>query len=254
MWGEPLFSAKRRFHTGHLLETFPANVGCLMPDGCRRVFWFGLAVLFFTTATAQACSSRVDDGLSTFPGYGILGQYVGFVLPILAGFLERPFVSWAGISRRALPLSMQGSILSAGVSAVGGYMIYTQAHRYFSVSVLVLFWGWVFGSIVLAAVIKQRWLMFRTNGAVSVGRLLLGSVFSSLVIFFLPLYQVALGADKWVGMRWIWRNEFWWVPLTFYLCIAIYLVSFLFRGEAATHHGHGFAVISKNSLRPVVSP
>lgn len=190
-----------------------------------------LAVLLFSS-NASACSSRVDDGLSTFPGFGFLGLYVGFVLPILAGFLERPFVSWAGVTRGALPLSLQGSILTALISFAGTLALYSTLHTYYGTFASVAFLSWSFSAVLLAALVKYYWIRLRTRSHVSLPRLFAGAVFSSVIIFFLPLYQFALGAEHWVSRTWIFTNLNWWAPATILASLSVYLLAFCHSGTA----------------------
>lgn len=210
----------------------------------RRFFLpLTLGVMGLTASTAQGCPSCSAQWVCTLPGYSGWGEHVGLVIPILAAFLERPFFSWAGVRRGALPLAIQSSFISGLATFFGGMFALAIG---FSGGMLV-FILWMPVAILLAAWIKWRWASVRSEGAISLLWVMMGSVFSALVIALIPVYRSILGVESWVTLAWIRRNEEWWLPLVVFAALLTYLVAFVLgpriRRNAASLEGRGFEVL-----------
>src|SRR6478609_2445085 len=57
-------------------------------------------------------ANTISPSLVVVPGFGLMGLHVAFTLSILAAFLERPFVSQAGVRRHALCRALQANFIT----------------------------------------------------------------------------------------------------------------------------------------------
>jgi len=104
----------------------------------------------------------------------------GFILTcgLLAGVLERPFYSWAGVGRSAFRLSVVANFLSA--SLVGFWL-----HRIEWWTLLQTLPVSLFAAIFFAFAIEHMFLRWGIGCKVEAGWLMLGNVVSTLVLIAL---------------------------------------------------------------------
>lgn len=172
-----------------------------------------------------------------------MGAHVGLALPVLAAFLERPFISWSGVSNRALPLSIQANFLSALVIGITGFFILGAAWG--SGDALMFFW--MFAAVGIAVMIEYMWLArpwSRRRRKIAWGYLLIGNLFSAGLIFALPVLREIFGSNSYSHLRWIQPLRGMIALITLAVCAMVYLMAFL-RSAAVSDAevGRGFEVL-----------
>lgn len=207
------------------------------------------AFLAVPATAALACAGCTDSLSTCIPGYGVSGLHVGLVLPILAGFVERPFFSLAGVERSPLLRSLQANVASAVMMAVVAVVLLSIAHSgplgSFSLG------AWAFASIPAAAAVEFGFVRRRVAPERSRRAflwLLLGNVLSATLILTLPAWRGVFGTDDYWHIHWVGKIRGEVVLGTLAGCAAAYLallsVSLRRRGghEAS---GHGFEVLPR---------
>jgi hypothetical protein len=98
--------------TAHGCQSIGVTRAC--PTLLRRPGFILLASLasLLAAPSASACAQHSYSGVACLPGFALLGGHVGFALAILAAFIERPFLTWAGVDRRTVAYSIQANLLS----------------------------------------------------------------------------------------------------------------------------------------------
>ncbi len=139
-----------------------------------------LAILFFLEVAPAAFANSIAPTAYFMPG--MIPWMFGMAVPasVLAAFLERPFLSWAGVKHHVLWYSLQANLVSLVIGyitmPVGIYAIYTIGPLWsiIAVAMSVISEGWYY-----------RW---RCDEATSVrwGPIVAANVFSSFVLVCLP--------------------------------------------------------------------
>lgn len=135
----------------------------------------GLAIILVLANVITA-----DMGM--WPGLGLFSPALGLPLSMLAGVLERPFYTTAGVKRHAVWYALQANL----ISLVAGYLLIIPFGAVFD-AVLVLAWPPV--AIALSIIIERHYL--KARGVLeSSGRwlpIILGNLFSAGVCILIPL-------------------------------------------------------------------
>jgi len=139
-----------------------------------------LAILFLLAAAPAVFANSIAPTAYFMPG--VLPWMFGMAVPasVLAAFLERPFVNWAGVREHALWYSLQSNFVSLVIGyitmPVGIYAIYTIGPLWsiIAVAMSVISEGYYF-RWQCAEGTNIRWLP-----------IVAGNVFSSFVLVFLP--------------------------------------------------------------------
>lgn len=208
------------------------------------------ATLLGLTAAAEACPACSSESLCCVPGLGLMGGYVGLVLPILSAFLERPFVSRAGMIEHPLALSLQANLLSAVVLAVVSV---------FAVAVVWEFETAAFAWMAIAVAVSvtvERWWLGRQNGDGAPLRwrwLILGNLLSATVIFLLPLLRSSLapGTETERYLRQVRPMQLQIALSTLLVCGTVYAVAFWKTGiRRRVDRRRGFDVLLVSTPSP----
>ena len=144
-----------------------------------------IVVLLLAAYPAQACREIHASFQATIPGYALMGGHAGLVIAILAGFLERPFLSVGGIDRGTLWLSiclnMFSVILTAFVSVPFGLG---------SMEFVLLAFG--------LTIVTEWWILSsQTSRPALLGLMvIIANVFSAFVIGTLPFWRNYFGTDE----------------------------------------------------------
>jgi hypothetical protein len=171
-----------------------------------------------------------------------MGAYVGFVMPILAGFIERPFFTLAGVREGALWHSIGSNLVSAILLTIVGF---------FSIAIIwpsdVLELLWIPFALVLGTCIEYGWISFQRrsrDGSIRFSWLLVGNVASALLIMLLPVAREVIGPVDYTLQRWIWRNTAPIALLTLLACGVTYIYVFSQTGIfPPRQRGRGFEVL-----------
>ena len=165
-------------------------------------------------------ANTISPTLVTIPGFGLIGLHVAFTLSILAAFIERPFVSEAGISRFALCASLRANFFSTLV----GLLCTPVAFLVLAVPPLILVW-WPL-AIWLSYRVEYRCYdkAFLTGGvAPRRAPIVWGNVVSNVV--FLIILILTPAPSVW-RLRWLHSLEPWLTICTATACAAVYAGAF----------------------------
>jgi hypothetical protein len=165
-------------------------------------------------------ANTISPTLVTIPGFGLIGLHVAFTLSVLAAFIERPFVSDAGVSRLALCASLRANFYSTLV----GLLCTPVAFVVLAAPPLILVWWPV--AIWLSYRVEHRCYdkPFLTGGAAARrAPIFWGNVVSNLV--FLVILIVTPHPSV-LRLRWLHSLEPWLTICTATACAAVYAGAF----------------------------
>jgi hypothetical protein len=112
------------------------------------------------TAVLLANAIAADAGL--IPGLAIFGPALGLPLSVLAAFIERPFVTRAGVGRNAIWFSLQANF----VSLLFGYFATMVVVPFImSPGGAVIALAWPFAAVGISVVTEHRYLAMRLRPA-----------------------------------------------------------------------------------------
>jgi hypothetical protein len=118
-----------------------------------------------------------DAGL--VPGLAIFGPAFGLPLSVLAGFLERPFVSRAGVTSHALWYSLQANFVSLMVGYLATFVVIPvlmsgQGHAFII--------AWPFVATSLSIIVERNYLRLRSpSHCARWGWIIAGNLFTAAV-------------------------------------------------------------------------
>ena len=189
---------------------------------------------------AYACFSCSGASICTLPGLAIFGEHVAPVLPILAAFIERPFLTRMGITERTTSISIAANCNAAVVATIS------------------LIPGFILGPLVIVVAFlvtaATKWLLLRhltTTPNRCFAGFLGASFVSALVIATLPVWSGILGTDRplyWIPIR---KHVDLIAPVTLLFCGIVILISFIRawpvynRPRTSVEFQPGFEVIVK---------
>jgi hypothetical protein len=223
-----------------------------MRNGWLIAAAFVTPVLAFESI-AHACPGCSANTLVCLPGFGAMGLHVGLLLPILAGMLERPFLTWAGVDRGAVWFAICANCLSGVLMSILG--VFALGLLWGGDSTLLAWTGFV---VTGSTAMEYLWLRRRTpmkSPLKALGFLLAANVVSAVGIAMLPLLRELLLPFSY-SYRYFRAIQEWQaliVLATVALCIIAYSLAFTRAGRLAVAppaERHGFDVV----LRPVSTP
>jgi hypothetical protein len=139
-----------------------------------------LAVFVLMAAAQTVFANSIAPTAYFFPG--VLPWMFGMAVPasVLAAFLERPFVAWAGVREHALWYSLQANL----ISLVIGYL--TMPIGIYAIYSIGPFWSVI--AVSMSVVSERCYYQWRATEGSSVrwGPIVLANVFSSFVLLVLP--------------------------------------------------------------------
>jgi hypothetical protein len=157
----------------------------------RRSSLLLLAAVSLLGFASPALANSIAPTVYFLPG--VLPMTLGLALPasILAAFLERPFVSWAGVREYALWYSLQANFISL---IIGYAMLPIAAEAVYS-------FGPLWMVIALAISIGSEGLYYqkcvlRDAGWLRWGPIIWGNLFSSLVLMLPPAVAARIEETK----------------------------------------------------------
>jgi hypothetical protein len=167
-------------------------------------------------------ANTISPALVIVPGFGLLGLHVAFTLSMLAAFIERPFVTRAGVSRYALCASLRANF----VTTLVGLACTPIAFIVLAFPPLILVW-WPIAIWVSYRV--EYWCYdnpLLTGGPAPRRAPIFWGNFVSNVVFFV---LIALTPEPSVWrLRWLHSLEPWLTLTTAVGCACVYATSFLF--------------------------
>ena len=134
---------------------------------------------------AYACGGHFDSSIVTLPGLGIVGGYVGLALPILAGVMERPFLSVAGVNERTVWVSNLANYLSAVGATFAAVAVFTIPA--------------IGPAFPVLASVGIEWALLRrltTRPLGLLGMVVLANLMSAVAIGSMPIWRMAFGTDR----------------------------------------------------------
>ena len=213
-----------------------------------------MILLLALAGHAMACPACSAQTLCVLPGFALIGAHVGLVLPILGGFLERPFFTLAGARVRGLGFSIQANLLSTLVIGVAGGFVLGAAWRGGDGLLLM----WFPFAVVLAFLLEWLWLAKpwrRPRRRLKWGWLLLGNILSAIVIAILPLLSEISRSSPYLRVTGLHRTRDTVALLTLIACIIVYVIAFISTrgilvGDPADDEPRGFEVIPVGQGEP----
>lgn len=130
-------------------------------------------------------ANTITADMGLIPGLAIAGPAMGLPLSMLAGFLERPFVTRAGVGRHALCYSLQANLISLLVGYVGLIVcLVVVTPMSFRIGEGVMFCAWPLVSIAVSILVESAYLARKVpvGGALNRGWIIAANLFSVGVI------------------------------------------------------------------------
>jgi hypothetical protein len=190
----------------------------------RWKWWVGVSVVLCSLQQVLACGGGPQIGdLACLPGLALVGMHAGLVLSILAGFIERPFLTWAGVQRFPIEYSIQANFFgTVGTGVVGLFIFDGWFHHDLEIA-------WVPASIAMTAWLEWMWVVRpwkRLHRRARFWPLILGNLVSAGVIFTLPFLSYAVGthSNSYIRMVRPFREEI--AVITFIGCAIVYFIAF----------------------------
>jgi hypothetical protein len=152
--------------------------------------WLLAAALLLASA-GPALANAIAPSAGFFPGFLPLALWMALPASVLAAFLERPFVTRAGVVQDALWYSLQANLLSLALgyltlpAALAAIYAIPPLWSMVAVSVSIYSEGWYY-----------RWRALRGCGPLRWRWVVLGNICSSLVLLSLPLAATAIKEAK----------------------------------------------------------
>jgi hypothetical protein len=182
--------------------------------------------IVFLAAILGVCGVARADSISPYvffwPGVISIMLVYAFPASVLAAFLERPFLTAAGINHRALILSLRANFLSA---VVGILLIPVGFFAIFAFQIGLL---WCLFSFAVSCTVEIAYLR-RFPDRLAWGWVIAGNAFSSVVLMLLPPIAMVI-KQNYYRLAWsLEPHETWlkWASLA--SSLALFLISFAWR-------------------------
>jgi uncharacterized membrane protein len=171
-------------------------------------------------AAALPLANTISPSLVVVPGFGLLGLHVAFTLSILAAFVERPFVSRAGVAHYALCRSLQANF----VTTIIGILCIPIAIASLALPALILVWWPV--AIWMSYRVEAWWYARgrHERTALQRGPILWGNLASNGMFFLIALLTPTPSS---VRLRQLHEREPWMTIVTYAACAVIYGAAFV---------------------------
>jgi hypothetical protein len=169
-----------------------------------RISLLALLTVVATTSDASACMGCNATAFAVLPGGGLVAEWAGPAMIVLAAFLKRPFVSMAGIGSQPLWRSIQATFLSSLATTAAGVVWLTLLFSAGPAGLLL-----ILPLPLLGALVDWAWLARVGMGAtkpVSYGWLATGNYLTAIAIFTLPIWMSAFGFNT--------GSHLWWARTT----------------------------------------
>ena len=188
-----------------------------------------LPLLLAAWLVLGSCKSAWANSISPYafflPGLSWLSPVYAFPISLLAAFLERPFLSRAGIRHRPLVLSLRANL----VSTLAGFLV-------LPVGLCVIAWlgtVWCVAAVLISCAV-EIWFLQRFSGQPFRPRWIVwGNVVSSLVVIALPPVAAAL-RESYPQLHYLmqpYRESLYWFALV--TSLLVFGGSFAWRVQAA---------------------
>jgi hypothetical protein len=196
-------------------------------DIMTRKHWFTtFAALAVTLGVCRIASANmVSPYVYFWPGFISFSIAFAFPASVLAAFIERPFLTAAGVKRRTLVFSMRANFLStiAGILIVPiGY------HVFFAIGPI-----WSVMAVGASCFIEISYLRGFSRQSCTLGWAVAGNIVSSVVLIAIPHLAVEIRDNYRHLARALAEQEAWlgWAALG--VSIALFLASFAWRVKIA---------------------
>ncbi len=169
-----------------------------------------IPMVFVAVVVLWSARPAMANGMSPiagfWPGMFLLSPLLGIPATLLAAFLERPFVTAAGVRRYALALSIRANLLSWAVGAVIVFVLFAMD----SYGVLGIYF---FASVPLSIWIEGSYLRraaAQRGDTADWGMIVLANIVSGTALMVIGAFAISLGEnDPLLG----WRLRPYQVPL-----------------------------------------
>lgn len=204
-----------------------------------------LLALVLTESSARACCAEPPISFyCCLPGMTFLGFHAALGLSLLAAFIERPFVSRAGLHSKTLAATVQANLIALIATGLAGW--FALSLRWGAYGELVVL-GWMAAGFAMTTAIEYLWLNAHREAntpPLRPGWIAVGNAVSALVVFLMPSARSIFGTDSYRYIRAIqdWRESI--ALATLAGAIAVFGLAFA-RGPAwmTSNRGRGFDVI-----------
>ncbi len=154
-----------------------------------------------------------------WPGIVTITFFYAFPASLLAAFVERPFLTWAGLRQRTLVLSLRANFLS---TVVGILLIPLGEPLFNGLGPL-----WCVIALVISCAVEIVYLR-RFNRDFLKSRIVIGNIVSSGLLMMLPPIAVILWPNYSFLVKFMEPHEVWLGWTASLVSIAIFLMSFGF--------------------------
>jgi hypothetical protein len=154
-----------------------------------------------------------------WPGIVSITLIYAFPASLLAAFIERPFVTWAGIPQRALVLSLRANFLSM---VVGIVLIPIGSWAIYAIGPL-----WCIVAFAISCIVETVYLR-RFNRSLAIRWIIAGNAVSSAVLMALPPIAVILRTNYYFLARLLEPHQVWLGWTEALASLAFFLMSFVF--------------------------
>jgi hypothetical protein len=226
----------------------------------RRILLLSAAVLLGLASQASACTGCTPTRYAVLPGAGLIfAPWIGLILPILTGILERPLYTLAGFKTQTVWYSIQANFLAMWVAnTLGTYILMSMP------GAVAAAWIEFVAALILISLIAAapKWFWFRRvpreHGATTAYWVFfVASVASGLACASLMVWMSLFGTDlpSWAAK--VSDVQPIAILASVFLAICVYVSAFA-RARRAKRPGadpiRGFEVLPTNSSIPVARP
>ena len=186
--------------------------------------WFtNFAALAITLGVCRVAHANSLSAYAYFwPGVVSITVVFAFPTSLLAAFIERPFLTAAGITRRPLVLSLRANFLS---TIVGILLIPIGYPALYTIGPL-----WSMIAIWISCVVEISYLRRFSHQSFSLDWAVLGNLASSAVLMILPPIVMAIEEHN-HRLAWIVEPHREWLTMSLLaVSVAVFLASFVWPG------------------------
>ena len=208
--------------------------------------WIVILLALGFPARADACGGHSYASFyACLPGLTMVGLHAGFALAILAAFVERPFVTRAGVRTGALWFSLQANLISVLLTSVAGVVVMGLA---WGPNGDMILFAWMAAALGLTTLVEHAWLSRKRDAEVPQlrwGWVLAGNLVSAAVGFAMPFLRSIFETDTY---RYIYGIQKWrdWISLATWTGVAVvFVLAFTLAPRiAALDRRRGFEVVT----------
>lgn len=166
----------------------------------RRLTLVVLVAAVILWSARPVMANGISPVAGFLPGFVLISPLLGIPATLLAAFLERPFVTLAGVRRHALPYSIRANLLSWFVGAVVVFCAFVAEPL-----LIVLMIVWPFAAIPVSIWIEGSYLRraaARRGDSAHWGWIVTGNIVSGVALMVIGAVAISIGEnDPLLGWR-----------------------------------------------------